>query len=801
MNYSLLEGYTALDLTDFKGQLCGRVLGDLGMEVIKIEPPEGDPVRRFGPFIDFENGSRLSLPFAHLNANKKSIVLDLRDANGRANFCRLVEKADVLLESFQPGFLDSQGMGYRELAQLKPSLVMGSISGFGQSGPRSRFAVSDIVALAMSGLMYISGDPALPPCKPPETQAYYFGSLFAALGIVAALYRRERTGNGDHVDVSMQEALATQEHSIRLYANEGVILKRQGSQHGQVAPAKIFACRDGYVYLYVTRQHWKLFLKLWSDHPAKFDAPEWENNLYRRARLHEVNREVEKFTARYHKEELTAYLQSHGVPCVPVNRPREFILDPQVQGRRFFVEAAYPKPGRVHQPAAPFLIGGSRPKVSPAPALGENEQEVWKRIEGSSKAQTFASPQQDEGEKDQRPLSDMRVVSFDHVLAGPYGMTLLAELGAEVIKIESRRGGLDPFRFFGAGEDPNLSPRFWEFNRNKRSVTINLKHPEGPRLVKELASRSNAVMDNFSVRVMLSLGLSYEDLARGKTDIIVLRMPGLGCTGPKNSFATVGTNITAFTGITYLWNHPGKADPPTGSQTVYPDYVSGVLGAILIIAGALFRERTGRGISFDLSQAEAAAYMIGVSLMEAVNSGLDPEPAGNRSSFAAPHGCYPCKGDDRWCVIAVETEEQWRALAGALGRPELAEDPRFSSFPARKAHEDELDRLLEAWTRERDAHEIMALLQNVGVPCGVVQNGADLVQDPHLQARGFLVEQENLRVGRVILPGFPLRFANSSTRPNWEFPALGRDNEAVLGNLLGYSQETISRLGRDGLLE
>ncbi|MBI2361505.1 MAG: CoA transferase [Deltaproteobacteria bacterium] len=797
---ALLQGYSALDLTDLKGQLCGRLLADLGMEVIKVEPPGGDPVRRWGPFREFPSGSLLSLPFAHLNANKKSIILDLQEPEGRARFLKLAERADVVLESFAPGFLDSAGLGYHDLARVNSRLVMASVSGFGRSGPRAKWAVSDIVVFAMSGLMHISGDPSLPPCKPPETQAYYFGSLFAALGVVAALYHRERTGKGDHVDVSMQEALATQEHLIRLYANEGEILKREGSQHGHVAPAKIFPCRDGYVYLYVTRQHWKAFLKAWSDHPATFDGAQWENNLYRRAHAEEINREVERFTAGYGKEELTAYLQSRGIPCMPVNSPREFIADEQVRMRRFFVQTTYPRLGSVNHLASPFLIGGARPKVNPAPGPGEHQQEVFEWIQRP--ADGWPSDRDTENDpQNGRPLKGMRILSFDHVLAGPYGMTLLAELGAEVIKVESRRGGLDPFRFFGAGEDPNLSPRFLEFNRNKLSVTVNLKHPEGVDLIKDMARRCDAVVDNFSVRVMPLLKLGYEDLAETKGDVIALRMPGLGCAGPKSSFATVGTNITAFTGFTHLWNHPEKSDPPIGSQTVYPDYVSGVVAAILIVASVLFRERAGRGLSLDLSQAEAAAYMIAIHLMEALNLERDPEPAGNRVSFAAPHGCYPCAGEDRWCVIAVETEEQWRALARGLGRPELAVDPRFSSFSARKVRQDELDGLIEAWTTERDAYQVMELLQGLGVPCGVVQNGADLVEDEHLRARGFVVQRENTRVGRVTLPGFPLRFAHCTLEPKWEFPELGRDNEPVLRDLLGYSPQRIAQLAREGILE
>src|ERR1043165_6964934 len=321
MSGEFLKGFRALDLTDLSGQLCGRVLADLGMEVIKIEPPGGDPVRNLAPFITSADGKRLSPVFGHLNAGKASKVLDLNAAAGRAQFREWVRDADVVIESFQPGDLDGKGRGYKDLAAINPGIVMASITGFGQTGPKKNLACNDLVALAESGFLYISGDASLPPCRPPETQAYYFASIFAAAGVLAALYRRERTGKGDHVDSSMQETLATHEHIIRLWANEKQILKRAGSQHGTVAPAKIFSCRDGFIYLYVTRQHWKLFLSIWKDHPAKFDAPDWLNNVYRRNHADELNPAVEAFVAKYAMAEITDLLQAKGIPCVPVNTP------------------------------------------------------------------------------------------------------------------------------------------------------------------------------------------------------------------------------------------------------------------------------------------------------------------------------------------------------------------------------------------------------------------------------------------------------------------------------------------------
>jgi crotonobetainyl-CoA:carnitine CoA-transferase CaiB-like acyl-CoA transferase len=665
--------------------------------------------------------------------------------------------------------------------------------------------------------LYISGGPALPPCRPPETQAYYFASLFAAAGVLAALYRRERSGKGDHVDVSMQETLATQEHIIRLWANEKQIAKRAGSQHGSVAPARIFACRDGFVYLYVTRQHWKLFLEVWPGHPAKFDRPEWLNNLHRRAHADEINAAVEAFTMRYTKDALTNLLQPKGIPCVPVNTPLQFANDEQVQSRSFIAAVEHAGFGATKQAATPFLIDGVRSPVGSVPLL-----DSWQRpstlsslaggvvISNEREASKISPSGRNDTERNGEsaldagsatgPLDGMRIVSFDHVLAGPYGTTILAELGADLIKVESRKGGMDPFRFFGTGEDPNRSPRFLEFNRNKRSLTINLKHPQGPKVLHDLVARADAVLDNYSVEVVDRIGLAYDDLRKVKPDILNLRMPGLGTTGPKRHYSTVGVNITAFTGLTYLWNHTGVTHPPIGSQTVYPDYVTGVLCAIIIISGVLYRDRQKRGAFVDLAQSEATAFMIGASLMEAAASGKDPEPIGNGSWSIAPHDCYPCKGEDRWCVIAAETEAQWAALARIIGGG-IERDERFKTNAQRIAHRDELKTLIEQWSKEKDAFEIRERLQAEGVPCGVVQTGEDLCNDPHLKERGFIVDVENPRLGHVVLPSFPLRFANATLMRKWEFPVLGRDTEAVLSEVAGYGEDKIKELQNAGVLE
>jgi crotonobetainyl-CoA:carnitine CoA-transferase CaiB-like acyl-CoA transferase len=384
----MLRDLTALDLTDLKGQFAGRVLRDLGMRVIMVEPPGGDSTRRRGPFKADAPDSDSSLRFAFLNGGKESVTLDIGCAEGREVLLQLSEHADVILESFPPGHLADLGLGFEVLRRRNPSLVVASITGFGQYGPHSGFLASDIVGVATGGLMYISGESSLPPVQPPETQAFYLGSMFAAYGVLLALFAREHTGEGRHVDCSIQESVATQEHTIREAAFDGAVISRNGSQHKNVAPASVFACSDGYVYLFILGAgHWQSFLDLWTDHPPELDGEELKTPHRRRAVASTLNPLVEQFTRRYRKEELTALLQDRGVPCLPVNSPREFLEREETRQREFLGPAFSQALGEYVAPRFPALVDERRPAgAGGPPRCGEHNGLVFGEWLGLSPA-------------------------------------------------------------------------------------------------------------------------------------------------------------------------------------------------------------------------------------------------------------------------------------------------------------------------------------------------------------------------------------------------------------------------------
>jgi crotonobetainyl-CoA:carnitine CoA-transferase CaiB-like acyl-CoA transferase len=391
-------------------------------------------------------------------------------------------------------------------------------------------------------------------------------------------------------------------------------------------------------------------------------------------------------------------------------------------------------------------------------------------------------------------LSDVRIVSFSTGIAGPNAARLLANYGAEVFKIESRAGGLDAFRSYG--DDPEASPRFVEVNLNTRSLTLNLKKPDGVALVKELIAQSDVVMENFRPDVMPRLGLAAEELRASHSSLIVVRMPGLGSTGPLSHYGTWGPTLTAYSGLTYLWNLPNQSRP-VGSQGVYPDYLTGVMAPLAVIAALLRRRQTGEGAVLELAQVEAAAYMLGTTLMDALVNGREPKPTGNDWPYAAPHNCYRCQGDDRWCVIAIESDQQWRQLCEAMGEEELGPDPRFATVRERRHRLAELDAVVTTWTSARAPEEVMRCLQDRGVPCGVVQNGADLANDEHLRARGFIETVEHPILGRVPMAGLPLHFTEGAPAPFRPPPALGADNEYAICALLGHSRDELAEFERE----
>jgi len=402
-------------------------------------------------------------------------------------------------------------------------------------------------------------------------------------------------------------------------------------------------------------------------------------------------------------------------------------------------------------------------------------------------------------------LGDLRVVEFTAGMAGPWVGRFMAYCGAEVIKVESHRHPsvvrlYVPPRKPALGTQPELSPWFTDWDAGKHFVTLDLSRPPGVELARRLAARADVVVENHSTGVMDKLGLGFEALRRERPDLIMLSTSGFGDTGPDHSFVTWGPNIEALSGLSRISGFPEREC--TITQYAYPDALSALHGLVAVMAALDHRERTGEGQYINLSQLEATVSAVGHVMMEPLATRCEPHKLANGSLNAAPHGCYPCRGSDRWCVIAVTDEAAWRAFCGALGQPAWSREPRFATLTGRLTHAADLDARVRAWTREREAEDVAEALQAVGVAADVVQNVADQFErDPQLAARDFFEKIPHRKLGTVVATGIPLGLTGTPGRTPWAGGAMGRDNERVFRELLGLSEQEFRTYTAAGAIE
>ncbi|MFC1823273.1 CaiB/BaiF CoA transferase family protein [Thermodesulfobacteriota bacterium] len=389
-------------------------------------------------------------------------------------------------------------------------------------------------------------------------------------------------------------------------------------------------------------------------------------------------------------------------------------------------------------------------------------------------------------------LKGIRVLDFTRVLAGPYATRILADAGAEVIKVQSGKTA--------HGVESNSEGYFNTWNRNKKSITLNMDFPEAGDLVLKLTALSDVVVENFSPRVMLNWGLTFEKLREARVDLIMLSMSGMGRNGPWKDFVAYAPTIHSLSGMTYLSSE--TKDLPLGPGYAHADMVAGLYGALSVLAALEYRDRTGEGQYIDLSELEAMCTAIGPALLEAFANQINILPSCNRAPYrpAAPHGCYRCKGEERWCVIAVFNETEWRALCKVAGKEEWVEDPRYATIAGRMEHAPELDQAIEGWTSKQDAEQLVNLLQEQGIAAGVVQNAQDLAGDPHLKARDFFVHLEHPVLGETISDASPIKCKGSS-REKWKSaPLLGADNGYVFLELLGLKEDELNAFIERGII-
>lgn len=780
-----LDGVRILDVTAPFGAFVSRLLGDLGAEVIKIEPPGGDAGRHLAPFLE-TGAERLSLSFVHHNVNKRSVILDLEQPVAQEQFRQLAAQADVVVSTDSVSTWAARGIDVERVSVTYPHLVWTAFSPFGLTGPLRNYLGNNIVAEAMGGLMYIQGDDAKPPCVSPCEQGVYLASLHAVTGTLMALWERRGSGRGQVVEVSVHEVLANLYFLLVNYGIWNDIPYRIGARNF-MPPNGYYRCEDGHVFIaaLMTRQ-WDRLVELVKD--PRLEDPALRDADFRNQHPERVVPVLQEFAARYDSWSLMYELQRAGVPGGPWSTVADVAANEHLQARDFFVDFAQPPAGQLRTAGPMFRASASPLRMRrPAPQPGEHQQEIF--AEAVQHARQTPAPS---GTRmpHRLPLEGVRILDLSRAWAGPYGTRYLADFGAEVIKVETAK--------YPDGRQPG-NPGYEEVNRNKRPITLNFQLPEGRELLKRLVAISDVVVENFSPRVMTQYGLDYDTLLTVRPDLIMVSLPGYGRNGPHSRFVSFGGPLMAYTGMSLLWGHP-DSPPDARVKVAQPDYIVAATQTVAVTAALHHRARTGQGQYIEIAQVEATIASLGLAYLDYFATGTVAQPRGNRDPNAAPQGCYQCIGYEAWCAISCTTDAQWRALATLIGGEEWANDPTLATAAGRWAHHDAIDARISAWTSDQTPQQVMRELQAVGVPAGAVQTAEDLWRDPQLRTRDYTVTMTHEELGPLEHPGVIVRLHDTPGRVRRLAGPLGTDNEAVFRGLLGLSPEDMTRLAAAGVI-
>lgn len=792
------DGLRILDLTtEIAGPFATRLLADLGATILKIEPPAGDPLRRMktsavtgqsGPLDPGEDGAL----FQWLNASKKSVVLDLETAAGRASLRQLYADAeiDVVLESFAPGWLDSVDLGLAAIQRGNSRASLVSISPYGQDGPWKNRPATDFTLQAESGSLSGRGYPDLGPVAAGGRLGEFSTGSFAAVAAISTWMVGRSVGRGQHADVSTLETmlLCFQPYQyIQGQMQPGVLMP------AMVEVPSIEATSDGMVgFATQTSQQWHDFCVM-------VEQPEWvaDDSLclgYERfLRREELLPKIQRWTRAHTVAEVVELSRQMRIPVAPIGNGETVLVTDHMLERAFYRD----HPGGFRVPGVPFkLEKGDMVPLSPAAKLGADTEEVLALIGKPASGKT-GSIEEQPGAK---PLAGIRVVDFSAFWAGPFAASVLASLGAEVIKVESiqRPDGMR----FASGFIPEdgvvweWAPVFHGANSGKQAITLNLETAEGLALAKDLVRESDVVIENFSPRVMERFGFDREGVRSLNPEAVLVRMPAFGLTGPWRDRVGFAMTIEQASGLAWVTGFPER-------EPVVPrgicDPVGGMTAVFALLAALEMRNRGEGGQEVEVALLEVGLTLAGEQAIEQSAYGVRLDRQGNWGPTAAPQGVYPCL-DTRnpeeagWLAIAVQNDEEWAALVRVMAEPAWATKAEFSNEAGRRSAAEEIDHGLAMYTRGRPARELADELAAAGVPVGWLHNQRNVVPGhEQLDARGFLAFLEHPFAGRIGYPKFSVRFDGEYAERTLP-PLLGEHNEAVLAERLGVSSDEIEAL-------
>jgi crotonobetainyl-CoA:carnitine CoA-transferase CaiB-like acyl-CoA transferase len=802
-----LDGLRVVDISEgLAAPFAAKLLGDLGADVIKLEPPEGDSARRRGPFADSED-IETSAPFLYANTSKRSVVIDPSNPEDLVLRARLIDAAAIIISHETEPSLAARGLGYQQLSARNPWVVLTTVTGFGSDGPYADWQWNHLIAGAMGGFTYLCGREHREPLQLGASIAETLAGAYAAVAALVALRGAIEHGRGDHVDVSVIEAAI---NAALLPVQRYDYTGDSGVRRADIGPSPSFILptSDGFVGANtLTQAQWEMMCQFFGQ-PDLVDDPQYADGWSRMANSRSLAGELAELTRGRTAEDVFHDAQTWRIPFGLIPTLSDIVNLLPHREREFFFDFEHPRAGRVRTPGVPWMFGDERPIGARTPLLGEHTDEVTEELEATTATTSDFSPRSAGGDAEgkrgspNRPLEGLRVIDLSMFMSGPMTSLIFADGGADVIKVESVQR-IDGWRAGGATDDFwwEWAPQFNWVNRNKHGITLNLTDQRGSDVIRHMVKDADILIENYTPRVMGNFGLSYEQLRDINPNLIMISMPGFGLTGTWSHYTAFANTTEQMSGLPHLTGYPD--DQPIFSGTTGGDPLAGVMGALALLSALERRRRMNDqgdpgGCHIDVSQTETATSFTGEAVTAYSVSGEDPGRRGNYHPRFAPHNTYPCL-QDAWIAIACETDAQFADLARLIGRNDWIQ--RYRSFTDRDAAREHIDSVIGRWTRERDARQLMRELQGLGIVAGAVYNGRDLLEDQHLQARNFFITQHHTYAGARRYPLQPYRFANWSgpevDRPS---PTLGRDTREVLARLTALTEAEVDQMEADDVI-
>jgi crotonobetainyl-CoA:carnitine CoA-transferase CaiB-like acyl-CoA transferase len=808
-----LHGIRVIDLATPLAEATGRVLADLGAEVIKVEPPGGCASRSTPPFADGGEGDPDgSLFWKAWGLGKRSVVLDLEAPADRERFLALARGADILVESFTPGTLARHGLGPEPLLAANPALVYVSVTPFGSDGPEAASPATDLTLSAAGGLMDLQGDGDRVPLPVGHPEASCHAAVQAAADAVLALYGRDRDGRGQHLDASMQAAIVWTLLFATGYSTlHGTNKPASGEARGvpqQLLPGLVIpdraALEDGFAVMTLVLgqvgaasfgrlMRWAAECNGLDDDLAGVD---WEIFFQRigegRLAIPDVARgfaQLVAFLGSRTKAEVQQRAVAEALLIGPAWTTADLLADPQLASRGYWTEVA----GVIHP--GPFARLSRTPirYRRPAPRLGADQALVGAAPRRPSvRAPAQAPPRA-------ALLDGLRVADFSWVGAGPLVSKDLANHGALVIHVESEKH-VDPLRLIPPWKDgiPNVATGHCaaNFNQSKLGLALDLASSRGREVALRMIDWADVVVESFTPGTARKLGLDWDTLSARKPDLLMLSSCLRGQTGPESGYTGFGLQGAGLAGFVAVTGWPDRL--PSGPWGAYTDFIAPRFSIAALGAALHHRDRTGEGQYIDLSQVEAAIHFLEPLVLDYTVNGRIAGLRGLDSDRACPHGVFAAEGVHRYVAIAVETPAQWRALQGCV--PALASRAGLDALPARIARKRELEAALADWCRAQEPFALATRLRRASVPAYVVMRATDLHADPQLAHRGFFTRLDHPRIGPALYDGPVTRFSATPARLRNAGPGIGQDSFRVLSEILGYRDEEIAELAAAGAL-